>query len=42
MPPKSFIPALTSTDVESPAAIRARLRKLAQSRRSARVRGVLG
>jgi hypothetical protein len=38
MPPKSFLPALTSADVESPAAIRARLRKLAQRRRGLRAR----
>jgi hypothetical protein len=42
MPPKSFIPALTHADVESPAAIRARLRKLAQSRRTVRARTARG
>lgn len=36
MPPHHSIPALTSADVESPVAIRARLRRLAQSRRSLR------
>ncbi|WP_019830902.1 hypothetical protein [Sphingomonas sp. PR090111-T3T-6A] len=36
MPPRHIIPALTAADVESPVAIRARLRRLAQSRRSLR------
>ncbi len=35
---QSLIPALTSADVENPVAIRARLRKLAQSQRSIRAR----